>query len=204
MSILFLDTTYDVTLGVLNDSHEWLALEVFQGKKVSRTLQVEVHATMEKLGLELKSLKGIVTVAGPGFYTGLRLSEGFADVLKFFSVPHYSFYSYDILRCLALEGTWMTKAYRGEYFFAHLRNGEVTTELIEATALADWANLYPKVYVHSETALDDKIREFFKTQSTFELFRSQGGAVLKQVITENLQRSSYYFRAPEDEFRVSQ
>ena len=81
MASLFIDSTYDITLGILDDDLGWIKFERFFGQKASAIIQKETHNLLQSAGLKLTELSSVITIAGPGFYTGLRLSEGFADVL---------------------------------------------------------------------------------------------------------------------------
>jgi tRNA threonylcarbamoyladenosine biosynthesis protein TsaB len=205
LAILYVDTTYDITLGLLDEKLEWLSFKRYQGQKVSSVLQLETFHMCQEHQLKPSELNAVVTVAGPGFYTGLRLSEGLADVFTFFGIPHYSFYSYEVPAMLGVSsGAWVTKAYRGEYFFHHWSGPDSTNELISAKELTAHP-LAHAAYVHSDSALDQALLDRFPGRiSTFELLKHGPSPVFTKVLAEKMRRESFYFRAPEDEFRVSQ
>ncbi len=205
MTALFIDSTYDVTLGVLDDDFKWIDFKQYVGQKSSSVLQKEAWNLLSQHSLRPKSLSSIISVAGPGFYTGLRLSEGFADVFKFFGINHYSFFTHEIPSwCGTKSGTWMTKAYRGEYFFHHWTEDAVKSELIAAKDLADYMTQVNEVFIHSEPSLDaTSLALLKKTVSTHELLKKYPEKILKHVIENKLQRDSFYFRAPEDEFKAN-
>lgn len=205
MSILFLDTTYDVTIGLLDERLQWLSWERFEGQKASRTLQKEAHSILAKHQISPKQISAVVTVAGPGFYTGLRLAEGFADVFSFFGIPHYSFYSYEIPRLLGMEnGSWFTKAYRGEYFFYDWNGSHQRLALVTTKELAEAIQSRQSIYIHSKRALDDKCLSLLSnTISTNSLLEQNSGKIFERILSEKKKSESYYFRAPEDEFRVA-
>lgn len=207
MASLFIDSTYDITLGILNEELGWLRFQRYLGQKASSIIQVETHSLLKSVGLSMKDISQVLTISGPGFYTGLRLSEGFADVMVFHGASHFNFLSYDIPKFSGVpSGTWMTKAYRGEYFF-HNWDGEVSKNVLIATkdleeylASVDKTNLY----IHSESAIDEVCRKFLgKYNTTTSLLESSPLAVLTEVCTQKTKMDSFYFRAPEDEFKVS-
>lgn len=204
MSYLYLDTTYDGTIGILSESLEWVDFIKVQGQKASRTLQLETHRLLEKHGLELSEMDAIFTVAGPGFYTGLRLSEGFADVLKFFGIPHYSFYSFEIPILLGFsKGAWVTKAYRGEYFFYEWKDAEEKHTLYSSKDIADIESI-DNVFIHSVTAIDEKLISLTQNATdTSSLIQNSPRPVFETVLKNKWIKKSFYFRAPEDEFKVS-
>lgn len=203
MSVLFIDSSYDITLGLLDENLGWHDLRAFRGQRASATLQTETHRLMKDFHLEMKNLKGVVSIAGPGFYTGLRLSEGFADVTKFFSLPHFSFYSYEIPFWLGhTEGSWITKAYRGEYFIYEWKGEASTIKLVSVKDLAG-LEIKNQVFIHSETSLDEKLTPFtVNSISTSDLLKEHPQKIFRHVM-KGMQRESYYFRAPEDEFRMN-
>lgn len=145
-------------------------------------------------------------MAGPGFYTGLRLSEGFADIFKMFGIPHFAFYSYEIPRWLGVtQGSWLTKAYRGEYFFHHWNEEKNWNELISAKALPQKLQGMSSLYIHSLAAIDDPIKSAGKElKLTYDLLQTHSQDIFRHVQNEKLLRESFYFRAPEDEFRVAE
>jgi tRNA threonylcarbamoyladenosine biosynthesis protein TsaB len=203
--MLFIDSTYNLTLGLLDEGYSWLELAHHAGQKSSAILQKEVYSVCSHHNLKLKDVEGIISIAGPGFYTGLRLSEGFADILKFMQIPNYSFYSYEIPFWLGHEeGVWMTKAYRGEYFFHHWKGEDSYNKLVTNNELPDYMASLDKVFIHSPTSMDELSLGLVKSfDSTFDLLKASPEAVFKKVVELKLNRDSYYFRAPEDEFRVS-
>ncbi len=204
MSVLFIDSSYDITLGLLDEGMEWLDFRIFRGQRASCTLQTETHRLLKDYIKQMSDLTRVVTIAGPGFYTGLRLSEGFSDVTSFFSIPHNSFYTYEIpLMTGVEEGTWVTKAYRGEYFFYEWKSGEGKARLLDAKDIPTIAPLV-NVFIHSDISLDEKLKPFTTNAlSTSDLLKQHPKKIFESVIGQNLKRESYYFRAPEDEFRMN-
>lgn len=202
MSLLFIDSSYDITLGLLDENLGWHDLRAFRGQRASSTLQTETHKLLKDFKIPMNTLSGVVSIAGPGFYTGLRLSEGFSDVTSFFGIPHYSFYSHEIPYWLGHQsGTWITKAYRGEYFFYEWSGDSGKVRLLESK------NLYSpegEIFIHSETSLDEKLKPMVENAiSTAELLKNEPKKIFTHVLNEKLKRESYYFRAPEDEFRMN-
>lgn len=204
MSYLFIDSTYDLTLGVLDDGFEWLSFERFSGQKASAIIQTKSYELLHRHGLRTEKLSGVITVKGPGFYTGLRLAEGFSDVFKYFGVRQFSFYSYEIPNwCGFHSGVWFTKAYRGEYFFYRWNQEEAFQELVSSKNL-EKELIEDKYFIHSSVSLDDISSALIKDPTeTHILLQKHSKLIFKQVIDFDLQRDPFYFRAPEDEFKVN-
>ena len=207
MASLFLDTTYDVSLGILDENLGWLKFETFSGQKVSSVIQKQAYLMLSDVGLKSHDLNSIISVAGPGFYTGLRLSEGFADVFKFAGIKHYSFLSYDIPKLTNVaSGVWMTKAYRGEYFFHIWDLSGSKNELVSTKGLEDFLSRIDisSLYIHSEAAIDDFSRSLLTDWiSTQKLLRTHTQVLFSSILNSSLNHDSFYFRAPEDEFKLS-
>ncbi len=205
MSILFVDSTYDITLGILDDDFSWQHFQHFTGKKASTILQKEAFTLLKNNNLKAIDLKAVISVAGPGFYTGLRLSEGLADVFEFFGIPHYSFYSYDLPKwCGVEEGSWLTKAYRGEYFFHHWNKDETRNVLVTTLELEAKLGDVKKLFIHTESAMDKHSLDLTKDFSmSYDLLKKYPREIFERLVICKMKQDSYYFRAPEDEFRVS-
>lgn len=200
---LFIDSTYDLYLGILDEGLNWICFESHSGQKASGVLQPKVHELLTKHKLLPTSLSGLIIVNGPGFYTGLRLAEGFADVFSFFGVKQYSFYSYEIpFWCGYDKGTWFTKAYRGEYFFYNWSKENNTSRLIKASDLNE--NLFKgKCFIHSRASLDPLTEKLLiEPIHTIELLQSRPREVFSEVLRLAV-KEPFYFRAPEDEFKVN-
>ena len=204
MAHLFVDSTYDLTLGLLNVDFSWAKFATFANQKASEILQLETLHMCSEAGIEVNELKSVICVSGPGFYTGLRLSEGFVDVLKFSGIKGYSLYSYEVLPFLGIkEANWVTKAYRGEYFIHAHRDNVSENILIPSKELKDFVADKSHFYIHSDKAIDDLGRECMPgAVATIDLIEKHP-EIFKTIIENNFQRESYYFRAPEDEFRTS-
>ena len=207
MASLFIDSTYDITLGILDDEMGWISFQRFIGQRSSNILQKETHNLLKAAGIKTSDLSQVITVAGPGFYTGLRLSEGVSDVFRFADINHFSFYSYQLPLLLGVEsGYWMTKAYRGEYFFHRWDLNDKSNILVTESELPSFIEKLKeeRAFIHSDTALDEISRNLLKDATdTHSLLRNRSKDIFKKIIAENSRVDSYYFRAPEDEFRVS-
>ena len=203
MSYLFVDSTYDLNLGLLDDGFNWLGIEKFKGQKASAIIQTESYKLLEKNNLKMRDLKGIITVNGPGFYTGLRLSEGLSDVFSFFGCKQYSFYSYEIPKWCGYEtGLWFTKAYRGEYFIHQWGHDKVSQKLIAVKEI-DTHIEDVKHFIHSEASLDQHSSSVLRDPiHTSDLILKHSFEIFTEVLNAE-KKEPFYFRAPEDEFKVN-
>ncbi len=203
MNYLFIDSTYDLTIGLLSDDLDWLELEHHAGQKASMVIQSRSLELINKNNLKPQDLTGIITVNGPGFYTGLRLAEGFSDVFHFFGIRQYSLYSYEIpYWCGYDQGVWFTKAYRGEYFLHKWSETQCSQYLINASQIKDYIR-NEQFFVHSLVSLDATSTPLIENpiHSSSLLKKYPKKIFEKALITQK--REPFYFRPPEDEFKVN-
>jgi tRNA threonylcarbamoyladenosine biosynthesis protein TsaB len=203
LSYLFIDSTYELTLGVLDDGFKWLSFERISGQKASAIIQGKAYEFLKLNNVKPENLSGIITVNGPGFYTGLRLAEGFSDVFSFFGIKQFSLYSYEIPAWCGYEsGTWFTKAYRGEYFFYHWSRDSFSQELLPAKGL-DEVKFEGNYFIHSQASLDALSSGLIKNPVETHDLLSQFPEKIFPHVLKGPKREPYYFRAPEDEFKAN-
>ena len=98
----------------------------------------------------------------------------------------------------------MTKAYRGEYFFHRWDKSQGRNDLITVKELPEYAGKLGEVYIHSEPAIDELMTSLVPTRkSTFDLLQSESEKIFSRILKEARFEESFYFRAPEDEFKVN-
>jgi tRNA threonylcarbamoyladenosine biosynthesis protein TsaB len=194
-----------VTLGLLNTDFDWIVLKNYTDKKSSSILQPEVWKLLSDHNLEPHSLTRIVSLAGPGFYTGLRLTEGFCDVFKFFGVNHFSFYAHEVPLLWSIdEGIFLTKSYRGEYFVHTWAKGLCKNEMVATSDLPSKLSSFSKVFIHSLESLDDFSRALLPEYvCVTDLLNTHSSIIIKKVVESSTVRESFYFRPPEDEFKAN-
>ncbi len=203
MNYLFIDSTYDLTIGLLSDDLKWLDFEHHAGLKASMVIQSRALELINKTHLKPQDLTGVITVNGPGFYTGLRLAEGFSDVFHFFGVKQYSLYSYEIpYWCGFDKGVWFTKAYRGEYFLHKWTESQWSQCLINANQIKDHVGS-EQFFVHSSVSLDTVSQLLVENPiHSSDLLKKHPKKIFEKALVSH-KREPFYFRPPEDEFKVN-
>ncbi len=203
MNYLFIDSTYDLTIGLLSDELKWLDLEHHAGQKASMVIQSRALELINKTHLRPQDLNGVITVNGPGFYTGLRLAEGFSDVFLFFGVKQYSLYSYEIPYWCGFDtGVWFTKAYRGEYFLHKWTGSNWSQYLISATQIKDHVGS-EHFFIHSSVSLDTASQLLVENPiHSSDLLKKHPKKIFEKALVSH-KREPFYFRPPEDEFKVN-
>lgn len=200
MSTLFIDTSYNQTIGLLGNEGTWIARKTLAGQKSSSILHAELHALLLSVGMKPADITEVLYVAGPGFYTGLRIAHGLADMLRIEGRALRNFYNFEIPSLLgAVDYTWVTKAYRGEIF---VYQKGATFLLSEKEFFArSWDGA---VFIHHPSALDAAMNEKIPHALATETLMFDRIKEISQVLKQTPQvRDLYYFRPPEEEFKPS-
>ncbi len=204
MTTLFLDTTYNQILGFLDDRGAWVDYRETSGQKSSAQLHVELQNIVEKNKIQKSNITNVLYVSGPGFYTGLRIAYGIAEMLRIESRQLLSFYSFDIPRMLGVnQYTWITKAYRGEVFVYEFDQGESKSKLISEKDFLGF-NYSGNIYVHHASALDEVMKSRMSHFSETQVLLIQNISTIFNYCSDNkLSSDLFYFRPPEEEFKPS-
>jgi len=178
-----------------------MALSHDQGQRSSALLHGNLHQLCQTHSIDPVSIKRVVYHAGPGFYTGLRIAYGVAQILKLDGAAVHGFYSHDLPRLINAENyQWITKAYRGEVYVYD--GGTATSKLMsEDEFLAqDWSG---DVYIHHPQALDERMATKLTHAKRTEKIATEQFVKLLASLENSPEAPLHYFRAPEEEFRPS-
>ena len=79
---LFIDTSYDLRVGLLDSYYHWEDRRTFKNQKSTVLLHAEINKILQDYSITVHDLSSIVTVNGPGSYTGLKVAEGIAQIFE--------------------------------------------------------------------------------------------------------------------------
>lgn len=188
--ILFVDTTIGATIGVIGKNNEWLFFEENREDKPSANFHLRIYEALKQFDLEITDLSSVFHIAGPGSYTGIRLSEGFCQILELNKIKISSCYHFDIPKLLGENNFFfIANAFKGEYFYYKYSNFETEVKLIKKK---DFKLLDGKVYSH-------EIFEDFSVENTLTLIKDNPNLIV-DLVQQNTRKEIYYYRAVEDEF----
>jgi tRNA A37 threonylcarbamoyladenosine modification protein TsaB len=204
VTTLFLDTTYNQIIGFLDEKGAWIDYKETSGQKSSAQIHVVLQDLVEKNKIQKSHIKNVLYVSGPGFYTGLRIAHGIAEMLRIEERQLFSFYSFDIPRILGVDRyTWITKAYRGEVFIYEFHMGNPKSKLVSEKEFLGF-EYCGNVYVHHASALDEmmksKMAQFTETQS---LLIQNISNIFNFCSQNQISSELFYFRPLEEEFKPS-
>jgi len=199
VSSLFLDTSYDQILGLLHEKKSWIDFKTFEGQKLTGVIHSDLNAIFKKNTTDPLKLDSVYYCAGPGFYTGLRVAYGIADILRLHGIPVLSFYSHLVPHyCGNKNYIWITKAYRGEIFVYDSVTNKISLHLEK--------NFSPHyegrdVFTHSPTSVDESLRILFpEMKFSQHLILNNPQMIFSSV---NEEQELYYFRPLDEEYKPS-
>lgn len=186
MISLFLNTSGNIQIGLLDSKSCWIDYIETQKSKASEILHSMIFEMLNKHRFTAKDIDTVYTIAGPGSYTGLRLGEGLAQVLSMNDVKHYSFYLTDVFEILDLKDyLFYTNAFKKEYFI--YENGESfltkNFDLIESSSR--------KLY---------SIDASGKIENMKNLIYKNSSLIFDYIQTKKIKKEVFYYRSLEAEF----
>lgn len=163
-------------------------------KKPSEIIHFEIFNLLKKYDLKLSGIQCFVS-SGPGSYTGMRLSEGVAQIFELSHIPVYSFYHFDVPRlCDVSTGFWITNAFKGQIFSYNWIGDEVQKHLINKETFV----------IENEKSgftLDHSDPLFVNLVTTKDLIKNKAPEIFSKVRAQELRKAPYYFRSLDEEFR---
>ena len=201
---LYIDTSDHLIIGLLDPSLEFLELVELPETKSSGIIHKTIHKTLQQYQISPLKLKGIIQAAGPGSYTGMRLSHGIVQIFQWQGVEYYGFYHFEVpLLFGAQEGCWVAKAFKGEIFNYHWKGEKNDFSLLPE---ADFLTLYDdgqitgskNFYTHFPEKLNQKMAGI---NSTHQMIKDRPSHFFRRIIDDEIKKGPYYFRTLEKEFK---
>lgn len=191
---LYVDSSDNLTLGLLDDNLEWLEFKRFPNKKSSGVFHGLVEELLSSHGKTLFDLDRVYYGAGPGSYTGIRLVEGFCQILRWRKIKTNSFYLFEVPKLKGIKkGKWLSEAYKGEYFLYSWDEEDSNTELVKKDDVK--SKFKEGDYLVSQGNL-----EGIETESIIDLIRENSNEIFSKIKKSDLNKEPFYYRTIENEF----
>ena len=193
MYSLFVDSTSGLVIGLLDSNYSWVEYMSLDEKKPSEIIHHEIFNLLTKHKLKLADMQCFVS-SGPGSYTGMRLSEGLAQIFELNQMAVYSFYHFDVPRLSGVaRGFWATNAFKGQVFIFNWNGDEVEKHLVSKDAFQIEDN-------QLGYTLDTTDPLFANLVSTKNLIKTEAPLIFAKVKALKIRMAPYYFRSLDEEF----
>ena len=202
MYSIFLDTSENLTLGLLDRDLNWIDFLETKEKKGSGMIHGLIYELLAGQEISLESLKHVYLIAGPGSYTGMRLAEGVAQVLELNDRKVFSTYHFDIPELLGVQtGIWASKAFKGEIFTYFWDSNSKIKKLYKEDEFWDLVNCDEFKNIPKYTHFEDLYFKNFNLSS--QLVREGQKKIFSFIKSNELRKKPYYYRPLELEFKPS-
>lgn len=189
---LFIDTTSGITVGLLDSANDWIEYRHEKDKKSSAVIHKLLNELCENNGLDIKEIKQLFQVSGPGSYTGMRVSEGITNIFEWQNFKVNSFYHFEVPKILGIKkGIWIADAFKGETFLFKWDESGESKELIKKDEV-DVSSDIP-LFVLSDPEREADVQ-------TKDLIYNNSKMLFDEIEKRDLKRELYYYRTIEMEF----
>lgn len=208
MTTLFLDSSYYLTLGLLNDNWEWKAYRKICKPKSSSEIHQQLDLMLTEEMIDVQKIDQVIYIAGPGSYTGMRIGHGVAECFALLDKPIYSFYHFQVPRLLGIsEGVWFSSAFKGEYFFYRWKDDESSQQLFGSLAFKEQLNHQNKTdfifsYFGAETEFSHLLPEGLIIKDSATLIYEKVKELMPEIISRKLKEATFYYRSLTEEFKT--
>lgn len=197
---IFLDTTSGITVGLLDQDNKWLDYQYLEGQKGSAVIHKMILDSLNKCELDISDISVLFQTAGPGSYTGMRVSDGISQIFEWQNINTYSFYHFDIPKIIGVDkGLWFVGAFKGEMFHYEWNSDDEKKSLMK---LEESLNLLKRSDIPVFTSFEDEKLEF-NYELTKDMIYSNSKLIFDFIENNNIKKELYYFRTIDEEFSRS-
>ncbi|GEM_PF-581614 len=204
MASLYLDTTDHLILGLLDEKFGWIDYIDEELRNSSTKIHKIIYDVLSKHKLEVSKIETIFQAAGPGSYTGMRVSEGISSVLEWQNCNIYSFYHFEVPSILGISsGHWIANGFKSELFVYKWNIDANSKELIPIEKCNEFV-----AQLRVSEAYTNFITELFKIEgvnllSTGEMVAKNPEILFQKVKERGLRLGPYYYRSESNEFKIN-
>ncbi len=178
---LILDFTQSFRLAIINNE-QFISKEIKSKKNISEILILEIDKFLKNLKTNIKKVKSIYVVTGPGSFTGIRSSLTFAKTLKLTKKLNvFGLSKFEIINAKIKTN----KINKKRYIFLHFRDNQFFTQTFINFKAQDEARL---INIENDKLKYNKHTTYIYDNDLFEDFL---GNRIKQNEKKNLYFVNY-------------
>lgn len=194
MHSLYVDSTSGLTIGLLDPNFSWVEYINLTESRPSEIIHHEIFNLLRRHNLNLKNIRCFVS-SGPGSYTGMRLSEGLAQIFELGKMKVYSFYHFDVPSFIGIDhGFWVTNAFKGQVFIHTWKNETIEYQLVSKESFS----IENKELGFTLDSTDPLFSDLITTKF---LIKEKSNLLFSKILKQQLRVTPYYFRTLDEEFR---
>ena len=191
MKSLFIDNTEETVLGVLNEGLEFDGYCHFEDKRNASRVHSRLNDLMHERGICPEDVGSVYVASGPGSYTGVRVVEGIAQIMRWQGRDIFSFYQFEVPFMSGVgRGVWVSPAWKGELFVCSWEGEDCSKRLVPTS---DYK------MTGGEYSFGNRCNGF-AVQSVRELMMERAPVVLERVRKRGRYLPPYYYRKAGQEF----
>jgi tRNA threonylcarbamoyladenosine biosynthesis protein TsaB len=200
---IFFDSSEYLSLGILNEEYNWVEYKKLTTKKNSEIFYGCLYDMLERNKLKLHEIKAVFQVAGPGSYTGMRLSEGLCQLLEWQGIRVYSFYHFQVPALLGeIEGGWVSEAFKGEIFLYTWDAKKENFELLPKDGRTN-EEMLSKISQKIKSLHTHYDMGTFDCGFTSDQIKDSPRELFSKVHEKEMREKPYYYRPLDQEFKPS-
>lgn len=220
---LYIDTSNNVIIGLLDHNFNWIEYKQIDIPMASVSLHFEINELLERQNKAIRNVNGVYEIAGPGSYTGVRLSRSIVDIFTLNSVKTISTYHHTVSELISdQKGLWFCNAFKDEIFVYEFdqkvssinQKMRLVSEKVFLNILNDYISNGLKIYTADKTQIEYKMRKYELVLNTLrsfgfnniidsnELIYNNSTKVFNYLSENPMMMDSFYFRSNEKEFKV--
>lgn len=194
MNSIFIDSTSGLEIGLLDSKFNWVEYHALDEKKPSEVIHTEIYQLLGRHNLDTKNVRLFVT-SGPGSYTGMRLSEGLAQIFEMSGNQVFSFFHFEVPSLIGIQkGFWMTNAFKGQVFVYSWNPDGHEKNLVNKSE-------FKLLHDQNGFTLDNTDPLFSGLKTTKDLIHKEAHKLFSKVFELRMRVPPFYFRTLEEEFR---
>jgi tRNA threonylcarbamoyladenosine biosynthesis protein TsaB len=201
---LYLDSSFGIGFGLLDADCKLINYSFINEKKQSAVIHRYIYDILKENGFTTKDITNIVITAGPGSYTGMRLSSGISQIFEWQNIKVNSFYHFEVPALLGENlYVWTTKAFKSESFCYIFDNGQSQKLRVKENDTEKFLEDYVKKGYKIYTFAAENIYSNIDMRNSKSQLENNLASICEQVISNNKNEELYYFRSIEEEFKPS-